>query len=478
MPQFDVTDQVSALTDSIIDTFRRLFNDTVMGDKVTSYIGDIAYSWELILICTLTACVLAYIYLLLIQYVGAIIIWLTIILLQVTLIASGLYVYSQHDKYEEGSDYRDWMKYGAYTIWGIAALYFLCICCCWNAIRIGVACYTTAADYISRNLRIYLVPVITYLIAGLWLAVWLVSAIYVFSIGTPEPRENYEFITEIKWEGNTRNILWFQLFMLFWINAFIMGMCQFIIAASACIWYFEVNSDTEGKGSISRGLWWGFRYHMGSIAFGAAVIAICQMIRAIFEYYKRKILAANDNACVRFMLCYTSYLLWALEKCIKFITKNAYIQVALRNCWFCTGAWNAFALILKNAGRFGWLNSIGWILNWFGVCFVSFLNAFGAYLVLTNLEMYETNVTQPIAPAIIVVLVSYVIVKSFLSIFSFSLDAILQCFLLDESMGFEGNCRPDGMSKFKSTLETRHSGKSVSEDRRESDSGPKANSVQ
>ena len=126
-----------------------------MGDKVTSYIGDIAYSWELILICTLTACVLAYIYLLLIQYVGAIIIWLTIILLQVTLIASGLYVYSQHDQYEEGSDYRDWMKYGAYTIWGIAALYFLCICCCWNAIRIGVACYTTAADYISRNLRIY-----------------------------------------------------------------------------------------------------------------------------------------------------------------------------------------------------------------------------------------------------------------------------------------------------------------------------------
>ena len=77
--------------------------------------------------------------------------------------------------------------------------------------------------------------------------------------------------------------------MLFWINAFVMGMCQFIIAASACIWYFEVNSDTGGKGTVGRGIYWAFRYHMGSIAFGAAIIAICQTIRVVFEYYRRKI---------------------------------------------------------------------------------------------------------------------------------------------------------------------------------------------
>ena len=65
---------------------------------------------------------------------------------------------------------------------------------------------------------------------------------------------------------------------------------------------------------------------MGSVAFGAAIIAICQMIRAMFEYYRRKIQSvAGDNKCVKCLLCYTGYLLWCLEKCIKFITKNAYI---------------------------------------------------------------------------------------------------------------------------------------------------------
>ena len=313
------------MTDEIVNTFTKLFEDTVMEDKVTSYIADIAYSWRVIAICSGTAVLLAYLYLILIQYLGSIIVWGSIILLQLTLLAAGYYVYDQHKQYEEGSDYYDWMKYAGYGVWGIAGFFFLCICCCWNNIKIGVACYITAAQYVSKNLRIFLLPICSYFIAAIWLCCWLVSAIYVFSIGTPEPREGYEFITEIKWEGNTRYLVLYQFFMLFWINAFIMGMCQFIIAASACIWYFEVNSDTRGKGTVGRAMYWAFRFHMGSVAFGAALIAICQLIRLVFEYYRRKIQAAAPSKITKFLLCYTSYLLWALEKCIKFITRNAYI---------------------------------------------------------------------------------------------------------------------------------------------------------
>jgi len=113
------------------------------------------------------------------------------------------------------------------------------------------------------------------------------------------------------------------------------------------------------------------------------------MIRFMFEYYRKKIQAATQNACVKCLLCYTSYLLWLLEKCIKFITKNAYIQVALTNKNFCASAWNAFALVIKNVATFGWLNTIGFVLNWFGVCGISCLNAFGGYIALTRLDHYK-----------------------------------------------------------------------------------------
>ena len=377
-----------ALSEETIKTFKKLFQDTIMADKLTSYIADVAYSWKVIIVCSVTAVALGYIYLLLIRCMGALIIWLSIVLLQVSLIGGGAYMYMESDSYEEESDYRDYLKYAAYGIWGVAAMFLCCVCCCWRSIQIGIAVYSATAEYVASNLRIYILPIISYLVCGIWLAVWMVSAVYTFSIGEPTSREGYEFITEMKWEDNTRYIVLFQIFMLFWINAFIMGMVQFVIAASACIWYFECNSDTGGKGTVGRGTYWAFRFHMGSVAFGSALIAICQLIRVVFEYYRKKIQAATKNAVVRCLLCYTGYLLWLLEKCIKFITANAYIQVALTNDFFCKAAWNAFALIIKNVATFGWLNTIGFVLNWFGICGISALNAFGSYIALTRLEYY------------------------------------------------------------------------------------------
>ena len=116
-----------------------------MEDKITSYIADIAYSWKVIAICSGSAILLGYIYLALIRLLGAIIVWLSIILLQIALIGGGAYVYIQHEEYPEESDYRDWVKYAAYGIWGVAGLYLLCVCCCWNTIRIGIAVYQTTA---------------------------------------------------------------------------------------------------------------------------------------------------------------------------------------------------------------------------------------------------------------------------------------------------------------------------------------------
>ena len=127
--------------------------------------------------------------------------------------------------------------------------------------------------------------------------------------------------------------------------------------------------------------------------------------------------------------------------------------MALSNTFFCKAAWNAFSLILKNVARFGWLHTIGFILNWFGVCAISCCNGFAAYMALTKIETFKDKVTQPLAPAMFIFFMSFFIVKSFLSIFSFSMDAILQSFLLDESLGFGGNCRPDNISDFKGNLE-------------------------
>lgn len=96
--------------------------------------------------------------------------------------------------------------------------------------------------------------------------------------------------------------------------------------ASACLWYFEVNTDTKGRGTVNRAYWIAFRYHLGSVAFGSFLIAICQMIRLLFEYYRKKMgTMAKDIPWVKVALILTGWLLWLMEKCVKYISKIAYI---------------------------------------------------------------------------------------------------------------------------------------------------------
>lgn len=107
------------------------------------------------------------------------------------------------------------------------------------------------------------------------------------------------------------------------------------------------------------------------------------MIRIIFEYYKNQLeKAGKENKLVKILLCATSYLLDCLERFIKFISKNAYIQIALTGKNFCAAAWNAFILILKNALRFGTANSIGFIFNILGVGFIASANGCVVYGIL------------------------------------------------------------------------------------------------
>lgn len=247
----------------------------------------------------------------------------------------------------------------------------------------------------------------------------------------------------------------YYVFGLLWINAFVIGCCQFIVGASACIWYFEVNTDSKGRRTVLKGAHWLFRYHMGSVAFGSCLIAVCQMIRLIFEYYRQKMgTLSKEITWVKVLLCLTGYLLWLLENVIKYFTKNAYIQVALTNKSFFPSAWNAFTLMIKHAHRFGFGNAIGTVYMLFGCLLIASTTTFAAYVFMSN-EYNLLLITSPIPGAVVVAVLSITVAYFFLSVFSFSSDAIFQSFLLDEELRFAGGSRPEEMEEFAVALKSR-----------------------
>jgi hypothetical protein len=273
------------------------------------------------------AVVFGYVYLFVIRAIGGLIIWIALGISLIVLGASGFYTYFHaRPQYDVENPTYEYLEYTSYVLWGLTGAFALAVLCCLNAIKVGIAVYKTTARFVQANMEIFLMPAAVALIAMVWFLVWLSAAVYLFSVGTPEPREDYPFVTEIKWDENTRYIIMYHVFGFLWINSFIVGCAQFIVGCSACIWYFECSTDSQGRGTMRKATKWLFRYHLGSIAFGSFVIAVCQMIRIIFEYYRRK--AGNlekASKVIQILLKLTSYLLWVLENVVKYMTKNAYI---------------------------------------------------------------------------------------------------------------------------------------------------------
>lgn len=266
-------------------------------------------------------------YLVTIRFIGGVMIWISLGLSIIIMAATGFYTYFYaRPQYDPLNPTYTYLEYTSYVVWSITAIFSLAVLCCCNAIKIGIAVFKTTIQFIQANMEIFALPYMASLCTVIWFVMWLFAAVFIFSVGTPEPRDLYPFVTEMKWDVATRCIFIYHVFGLLWINAFLIGSIQFIIGAAACIWYFEVNTDSKGKQVMGKATKWLFRYHLGSIAFGSAIIAICQMIRLIFEYYRRKMgTLSKELKWVKVLLVMTGYVLWLLEHCVKYMTKNAYI---------------------------------------------------------------------------------------------------------------------------------------------------------
>lgn len=191
---------------------------------------------------------------------------------------------------------------------------------------------------------------------------------------------------------------------------------------------------------------WASWYHCGSIAFGSFIIALVTFIRVVFEYLNKKYEAMGnkDNAIYKAVSCCMRCVLWCLDKYVKFITKNAYIQIALHSESFCTSAWNSFWLILRHAGRFGAAEMIGFIMMILGKASIM---GSSAWITMVYIKYAYPAVQQPIVPAAIIAAVAYLVGSLFLSVFSFSCTAILHSFLLDEDTG-GSTLTPDSLKGF------------------------------
>jgi Plasma-membrane choline transporter len=143
-----------------------------------------------------------------------------------------------------------------------------------------------------------------------------------------------------------------------------------------------------------------------------------------------------------------------VERLLKFINKNAYVQCAIFGTPYVESGKLAFFLHLRNAGRIGAVAYVSGMVLTIGKLFISVLTTASAYYFLLKNDDYhyldDTSLNELhsfAGPVVVIFVISYFVGGMFLDVFDMSILTILHCFVADEEM-FDGQARyADGSLK-------------------------------
>lgn len=164
-------------------------------------------------------------------------------------------------------------------------------------------------------------------------------------------------------DGNLvqKGMMAYHFFGYLWTSNLIVAITMVTISGAVCSWYFNPGhavlniadrTNKTPKFAISKALWRTLRYHLGSCCFGSLIIAIVQFLRAVLNYIDNKLKPLQEkNKLVKYVMMALKCCMWCLEKVVKFISRNAYIFIALTGKSFCAAAKASFLLILANLAQ-------------------------------------------------------------------------------------------------------------------------------
>merc|ERR1719473_1950274 len=259
------------------------------------------------------------------------------------------------------------------------------VCCLCSRINMGLKIIKSAGKAVlgmwCSLFAFLLVPVVLYV--G-YVAYWLYSMAYVYTSTTTGvnntltnaelPGDLHNHIPPVQ-DDTIQNAMWVYLFWFFWTVEMIMAFAAIVVAGAVGSWYWaggRLDGDkTQNSGEVSRAFWNAIRYHLGTIAFGAAIIAVVRLIRAILAYIQKKT-EGSDSKILKTIFCIFQCCLWCLQKCLKFINKNAYIITAVQGKGFISAAVDAFKLLSANIVRVGTISYMSTFVLLLGKMVVSF----------------------------------------------------------------------------------------------------------
>mmetsp|Transcript_3634 Transcript_3634/g.7266 ORF Transcript_3634/g.7266 Transcript_3634/m.7266 type:complete len:688 (+) Transcript_3634:110-2173(+) len=391
---------------------------------------------------------LVYIFLMRLPLVLDVLVWVSLLITITLFLVGGYFVWDLADGWEKEDPQSvedetvTATKGVAVVLFILGALVLILTVCLRKAIQTAIGCVKEAGRAVNHMFLILLVPVLQAVALLIFLVCFIYYSVNLASLGEITTRDipvdeggTEISVREYEFDEFVQRCGWYYLFCFFWTANFIVSAGDMIIAVAVAHYYFARNKATIGSWTVLTSIFHVCFYHLGTCAYGSLIIAIIQVIRVIIARAQREAKKANSKIA-QAILCCCQCCFCCLEKCLKFLNKNAYIQTAIFSTPFCKSARKAFFLIVRNAARIAALTYVSAAVLIVGKLFISAVTTVIAYYVLLeNLVQDLNSVGGPLA---IIFLLSYWLSDMFMDVFDMAIATTLHCVVADEEMN-DGN---------------------------------------
>jgi hypothetical protein len=279
---------------------------------------------------------------------------------------------------------------------------------------VSIRIIETAADFFADTKRVALVPIFFFIVSVASVFAFVYGYVCISSIGTITVDSVSLQTKRIQHPDNIAAVQWLFIFGCLWSVAFLLSCNEFVIVVSAATWYFSNKTIPDddgipGDSEVWKGFYWIPLYHLGSLAIGSLMITLVWLIRAVFEYVAEKIqYTESQNACGNCLLSCIRCVLTCFDHWLRYLTKNAYIYLAISSESFCSSALNSFILMLKNSAKFAFVEGFSEFFMFIAKLSISIFTT-GTSLLIMRYTVKEPPVSSPIFPGVVMLLAAYIV---------------------------------------------------------------------
>lgn len=330
-----------------------------------------------------------------------------------------------------------------------------------HRVRIASALIAEASRAVCSMMSTLFFPLLPWLFQLAWFAWFIIILLYLMSNGTKQYQVSHndttynitvgdecdEDLFSSRYPNSTasclfakykenKNLLRMQVFHLFgwlWGSQFIIAFAECSLAGAFASYYWARNKPKDIPTlPVFSSMWRTLSNHTGSLAFGAAIIAIVKLIRITLEYIHKKLKENTDNPVANFFMKCLKCCFWCLEKCLRFLNKNAYIMIAIYGKSYCSSAKEAFSLLLRNPARTIAINGVTGFILFLGKLLVTGGIGVGSFFWFSQYNSFlPDKLNYTIVPIAICTIGAYLVTVLFFNVYDMGIDTLFLCFLED-----------------------------------------------